>query len=194
MGKSYSNRGFWLVDQNPHNLPEPPQWWQRLVLDHDKMLRIMPSAVQRCYRLCRVARRDAQLGLNLIGQLHQHPDTQAMVKFGVVPELTLAEHAVRDTRITALLRSRDTWHLYGGDPDKRLAAIRREEAEQQAVRDREHEAQWDEVLSDSFRHVKEGYRTQIEPNSKARAAGLLKPLPLLPDRLPRSLTAPPVAF
>lgn len=194
MGKSYSNAGFWLVDQNPFNLPEPPPWWQRLVLDHDKMLRIMPSAVQRCYRLCRVARRESQLGLQLVGQLHQHPDTQAMVKFGVVPELTLTEHAVRDNRIVGLLRSRDTWRLFGGDPEKRLKAIRREEADMQAAVQQEHDAQWDEVLSDSFRHVKEGYRLQIEPNSKARAAGLLKPLPRLPDRLPPALTAPPVAF
>lgn len=183
-----ANAGFWLVDQNPFSLPEPPRWWQQRVLAYDKMLRLIPSQTEACYRLCRVARRKARLGLKLIGDLHTHPDTVAMIRFGVVPELTLTRHAIYSDRIIALLRSRDSWARWGGDPVKRAEAIEREEAAAEAVQQAERDAETDAMLTDTFRHVRYGYRVQTRADSLAGTLELLRPLPLLPVQIPPALT------
>lgn len=184
-----SNASFWLVDANPFNLPEPPLWWQQQVKTYDKMLRLIPSATDRCYRLCRIARRDARLGLKLLGDLHQHPDTRAMVKFGVVPELTLTPGAVFSSNIVGLLRSRDRWLQFGGDPNKEIKAIESAEAQVEAAAQRERDAEMDEVLTDSFRHVRYGTRGFTDRPEPRTAQ--LRPLPVLPAQLPATLTAPP---
>lgn len=183
-----SNARFWLVEANPFDLPEPPKWWQRAVLHYDKMLRIMPSQVQRCYRLCRIARHESRLGMKLIGDVHRHPDTTAMINFGVVPELTLTPHAVFSSHIIGILRSKDNWENWDNDPNKKADAIEREERDAEAAVKQAHEEQWDEVLSDSFRHVKYGYRETVQAE-KMFGTDFLEPLPVLPDSpLPRSLT------
>ncbi len=183
-----SNAGFWLVDANPFDLPEPPKWWQRSVLAHDKMLRLMPSQVDRCYRLCRVARREARVGLRLMGDLHKHPDTVAMVNFGVVPELTLTPQAVFSPTIIPLLRSRDRWLQFGGDPEKEIAALEQAEQQAEAQKKAVRDAEMDEVLTDSYRHVKYGYRATTQAERIFGDRSLLKPLPVLPAVLPRTLT------
>lgn len=184
-----NNRDFWLVDQNPFALPEPAKWWQQLVKTYDKFLRLMPSQTERAYRLCRIAGRDSRLGLKLVGDIHRHPDTVAMIKFGVVPELTLSPAAIASNQIVGLLRSRDTWLQFGGDAEKRVDAIEKAEASEEATMLQEHAAQTDEVLTDSFRHLKYGYRETVQARLPT---GLLKPLPPLPATLPASFLRSPL--
>lgn len=186
---------IWLVDKNPLDLPAPPAWWQQAVHDYDAMLRIMPSQTERRYRLCRIIRRDSRLGarlqtMKLATDLQRHPDTAAMMRFGVVPELTLAPHAIFSNAIVGLLRSRDTWLHYNADPTKRVKAIESAEQEKAEREQRDLDAWIDEVNTDSFRHVKYGYRAQTQA-SNVFGASFLMPLPELPLRLPRALTAPP---
>lgn len=184
---------IWLVDQNPLGLPAPPAWWQQAVHDYDPMLRIMPSQTERRYRLCRIIRRDSRLGarletMKLAADLQKHPDTKGMMRFGVVPELTLAPHAIFSQAIVGLLQSRDSWRHYGGDPEKRVKAIEQHERETAAREQTELDAWMDEVNTDSYRHIRYGYR---ETTQAQLGRAFLLPLPELPDRLPRALTAPP---
>jgi hypothetical protein len=176
---------FWLVDQNPFNLPPPPAWWVKLVLDYDKMLRLMPSQRDHAYRLCRRVRREARLGLRDV-VIHDHPDTRACVKFGVVPVMTLKPEAIHSPLIRATLQSRDLWGIHGGDPNKIVDAMERAEEAKQAAEDAEMDAWQDEVLTDSYRHVRAGYRTQVEVRATDRP---LQPLPTLPTELPAALAS-----
>lgn len=129
------------------------------------------------------------MGLRLIGDLHNHPDTIAMVKFGVVPELTLTPHAVGSPAIIPLLRSRDRWLQFGGDPEKEIAALEQTEQQAEAQRKAVRDAEMDAVLTDSYRHVKYGYRATTQAERIFGDGTLLKPLPVLPATLPRNLTA-----
>jgi hypothetical protein len=175
---------FWLVDQNPLNLPPPPAWWVKLVLDYDKMLRLLPSQTDRAYRLCRRVRREARLGLAAV--LHDHPDTRACIKFGVVPVMTLIPDAIYSPLIRATLMSRDLWNTFGGDPNKIVDAMEAAEEAKQALEDAEMDAWQDEVLSDSYRHVRMGYRPQVYVKTTDRP---LRPLPTLPAVLPPRLAS-----
>jgi len=176
-------RDFWLVDANPHNLPEPPQWWQRMVLDYDKMLRLMPSQTDRAYRLCRLVRAQARLGLKA-AVIHTHPDTTACIRFGIVPIMTLVPDAVHSANIIATLRSRDLWGMHGGDPHKIVDALEADEAAREARENAETAAWQDEILSDSYRHVKEGFRPFVQLPAPSNP---LRCLPQLPSELPGPL-------
>lgn len=146
---------IWLVDANPLRLEEPPLWWQQLVHDYDKMLRVMPSQKERVYRLCRVVRREARLGLQAM-VVHDHPDTRACIKFGVVPVAALHPWAIRSSKVIRDLRARDTWMMFGGDPNKLVDAMEAQEAEVAAAEQREADADQDERLTNAFRAIKYG--------------------------------------
>jgi hypothetical protein len=151
---------IWLVDQNPLDLPEPPAWWQQLVFDYDKMLRVMPSQKEAVYRLCRLVRKEARLGLQAM-VVHDHPDTRACIKFGIVPVAALHPWAIRSTKIIRDLRARDTWNLFGGDPTKIADAIEQQEANTDAVTQRESDAEQDELLTNAYRAIRYGRPDQV---------------------------------
>lgn len=182
---------IWLVDQNPFNLTEPPRWWQQLLYDYDKMLRIMPSQIDRAYRLCRVVRREARLGLQAM-VIHEHPDTRACIKFGVVPVATLAPWAIYSTKVLRDLQARDLWRIEQGDPNRIADRLDRQEREQEQREQRAADEHLDAINSDSYRHVKYGYRdlADVRQAWSRRQAGTaaplapLPPLPPLPSRKP----------
>lgn len=176
---------IWLVDQNPFDLPEPPRWWQTLVFDYDKMLRVMPSQRDQAYRLCRVVRRDARLGLNAV-VVHEHPDTVACIKFGVVPILTLLPHAVYSTHVIEVLRARDTWTLYGGDPHKLVDALEAQEHQAEAAREAERHAQLDEINTSLYRAIRYGRPEMFDLGNRPapRRPAPARPLPQLQNRDP----------
>lgn len=185
---------IWLVDRNPLALPAPPAWWQKAVYDYDSMLRVMPSQTERRYRLCRLIRRDSRLGARLASarqaaELQSHPDTRAMMRYSVVPELTLTPQAITSPLIVGLLQSRDKWRHWGQNPDGLVKAIEQAEADQAARDQAVIDAQLDAVNTDSFRHVKYGYRDLVQADRIfGEDLARLRPLPVLPDALPRTLT------
>ncbi len=194
---------IWLVDQNPFQLPPPPEWWQQLVFDYDKMLRVIPSQRERAYRLCRIVRREARLGLQA-AIVHDHPDTRACIKFGVVPVATLPEWAVRTPTIIRDLEARDTWKMHGGDPMKIADAIEGSEAAEAAKVQLASDEHLDAINSDTYRQIRYGFRAlsdvgqahQRATNIRANTLPALKPLPKLPTMQGASVLqsdAPPVA-
>lgn len=152
---------IWIVDQNPLQLPEPPQWWQDLVSGYDKMLRIMPSQKEHVYRLCRLVRREARLGLQTM-VVHDHPDTRAMIKFGCVPVAPVWPWAINSPNIIRDLRARDTWAIHGGDPNKIVDEIEANEKAAEAKQAEESSADFDERAANAFRAVKYGRPTQVD--------------------------------
>lgn len=176
---------IWICDQNPLNLDEPPLWWQTLVHDYDKMLRILPSQRERMYRLCRLVRREARLGLQAL-VLHDHPDTRACIKFGVVPVAALYPWAIRSDKIIRDLYARDTWRHHGGDPNKLVDAIEKGEYDVQQKADVESAQELDELSSNAYRAIRYGRPTQVDlgsmatPRTRRTTPADLPALPLLP--------------
>lgn len=152
---------IWLVDLNPLGLEEPPTWWQQLVFDYDKMLRVMPSQREHVYRLCRLVRQEARLGLSQM-VVHDHPDTRAMIKFGVVPIASLAPWAIRSNKIIRDLHARDTWRHHGGDVSKIVDDLEAAEAKTVATEDAEKHAELDEINSSVYRSIRYGRPTQVD--------------------------------
>lgn len=146
---------IWIAGtSNPHKLPEPPAWWQTIVYDYDKMLRILPSSKDRAYRLCRVARADARLGLQAMGEIHKHPDTVTMINHGLVPISTVMPWAVYSNKILRDLAARDSWKLEGGDPNKIVNRMEQMEAEAERKQDARRADELGQRSSDAFKHVK----------------------------------------
>lgn len=150
---------IWLVDQNPLNLPEPPQWWQDLVSGYDKMLRIMPSQKEHVYRLGRVVRREARLGLQTM-VVHDHPDTRAMIKFGCVPIAPVYPWAIHSTAIIRDLRARDTW--VNGGANKVVDMLEAAEKKTRDYDQAQADADIDERSASAFRAVKYGRPVQVD--------------------------------
>lgn len=173
---------IWLVDANPLHLDEPPRWWQTLVYDYDKMLRVMPSQREHAYRLCRLVRVEARLGLSQM-VVHDHPDTRACIKFGVVPIATLPLWAVRSDKVIHDLQARDTWRHFGGDPHKITDAIERQEADAQAAIDREADAALDERSTNAYRAIRYGRPAfaDLGEGFARHDRAFLPPLPALPS-------------
>ena len=161
---------IWLSTvPNPLQLPEPPGWWQTLVFDYDKMLRLFPSQREHLYRLCRVVRREARLGLQTM-VVHEHPDTRIAIQHGIVPIAGLYPWAITSTKIIRDLRDRDLWRLYNGDVNQLLAAIERGEHEAEQAQERERDAAIDESNTSAFRAIKYGRPESILVGHHARPA------------------------
>jgi hypothetical protein len=144
---------IWLKTPNPLGLAEPPTWWQKLVFDYDKMLRIFPSQIEHAYRLCRRVRREARLGLSTM-VIHKHPDTVLMIQHGVVPVSTVLPWAITSTKILRDLRARDTWAQ--GGAEKVVKQIEQQEHDAARTRQRAADAEQGEMLTNMFRAVKYG--------------------------------------
>lgn len=161
---------IWIADTNKFNLPAPPAWWQKIVFDYDKMLRLLPSRKDRLYRLGRVARRDAQLGLQSM-TFHTHPDTQMMIQHGLVPISSVMPWAITSTKILRDLKARDLWAngakderglerlLDDIDESENVAAV---QAERQAAQELDHRN------ADGYRYMKAMLGERISINEADR--------------------------
>jgi hypothetical protein len=125
------------------------------------MLRILPSQKERVYRLCRVVRREARLGLSAM-VLHDHPDTRACIRFGVVPVAAVHPWATRSNKIIRDLFERDTWRHGGGDPNRIVDQM--EAAEQKAKDDRQvtADAELDDLNANAYRAIRYGRPIQVD--------------------------------
>lgn len=146
---------IWINEVNPFNLPEPPGWWQQTVFDYDKMLRILPSQKDRVYRLGRIVRREARLGLSAMREVHRHPDTTMMIRHGLVPISTVLPWAIHSTKILRDLKARDLWREFKDERglDRYLAEV--DEAEARAAQSQQArlDDQMDQRNADAFRYV-----------------------------------------
>ena len=98
----------WLCGpgENPFNLPMPPPWWLTMLVSYDADLAIMPSKKECAYRLVQKAVSAKPMGL-IANLAFAHPDTVAMIKYGVVPVATVPPWAVRSDKIIRDLMKRD---------------------------------------------------------------------------------------
>lgn len=176
---------IWIADQNPLGLEEPPAHWQQALFDYDKMLRIMPSQKDRVYRLCRVVRHEARLGLQAM-VVHEHPDTRACIRFGVVPIATLMPWAIYSPqRVLRDLRARDTWTMHGGDPNKIVDDIERQEAAAEAKTIAAGHEELDARSASAYRAIRYGRPELFDikrayERSPIRPVDPEPPLPALP--------------
>jgi hypothetical protein len=174
---------IWLKTPNPLKLEAPPLWWQQLVFDYDKMLRIMPSQIENMYRLCRLVRREARLGLQAM-VIHEHPDTVQMIKHGTVPVAAVFPWAIRSNKIIRDLQARDTW-LQGG-AEKVVEKIEKQEREAEAQQQHLADAEQDALLTNAFRAVKFGRpgHVHLEGGPKGERRRRLARQPLRPVPAP----------
>lgn len=179
---------IWLVDKNPFQLPEPPQWWQDMVYDYDKMLRILPSQTEACYRLARIVRQEARLGLNAM-VVHDHPDTRAMINFGVVPVASVHSWAINSDKIIRDLRARDLWNIAGGDPNKIVDLVEGGERRAAEAQQAEADGELDERNTSAYRAIKYGRPELFDiklAHERQGDAGRLTLKPALPPLPPFS--------
>lgn len=169
---------IWLSTPNPRELSPPPQWWQDLVYDYDKMLRVMPSQKDYAYRLCRVVRAEAQMGLQAM-VVHKHPDTVEMIKHGVIPISTLSGRW--KPAIVAELASRDIWAAH---PDAQTAVDIVEQrlvdsaARVEARRDAEGADELDQRSADAYKFIQytKGERVGLRDINRGRGPRSVKVL------------------
>jgi hypothetical protein len=146
---------IWINETNPYHLPEPPAWWQNIVYDYDKMLRLLPSQKDRVYRLGRLVRREARLGLSAMQEVHKHPDTVMMIRHGLVPISTVLPWAIHSSKILRDLRARDLWREFGDERglDRYLAQLDETEAQAKAREQAALDAEMDQRNADAFKYV-----------------------------------------
>lgn len=189
MGAIPFRQGLWLPHiPNPRGLAAPSRHFERELLRYDKMLRLFPSQVEHLYRLVRVCRREARMGLQA-ATLHKHPDTVICVQEGVLPISGLLPWALQSPeRVIRDLRARDLWLHGGSDPNKALdtleaimdATEQRNTARQQA----DAEGELDERSTAAFRWLKYGMPGFV-------GAPVLTPATPLPA--PQAVSPPAVA-
>lgn len=113
--------GNWIPDQNPHQLPKPPDWALRKFYDFDHMLVIIPSRNRPVkgerpqYLLARRAVQSAGLGKEALFE-NKHPDTNMLWVNGLVPIAPLrwksGDQTWRESDVDLLLgelKARDLW-------------------------------------------------------------------------------------
>jgi hypothetical protein len=153
------------------------------------MLRVIPSQRDRAYRLCRLVRREARLGLQA-AVVHNHPDTQTCIQQGMVPIATLPLWAVSSPLIIRELRDRDLWNQQGGDPTKIADSLDALEADRAREIQAAADEELDHINSDAYRQIRFGLRAAADMGlaheraaTNARA-GTLPALPALPPLNP----------
>jgi hypothetical protein len=170
---------------NRFDLKVPSRAFQRAIIRYDKMLRLFPSQVEPVYRLVRLCRAEARLGLNVMKDLHTHPDTVVCINEGVLPISELLPWAVdAPERVIRDLRARDTW-LHGGKdaadaPDKLIALMEENSRREQAHQRAEADGDFDERASTAFRWLRYGppaWSKNPAPAESPEADFKLAPLP-----------------
>lgn len=162
MGRRNPNdHALWLGHvTNPFGLTAPTAHFQRALTGYDKMLRLFPSQIESVYRLVRVCRREARLGLNAM-VVHDHPDTRICIQEGVLPIGPLMPWAIGQPELVLRdLQARDTWLHGGADPEKAIAKITetmdRTEQAQREYDARQGEEEFDERSSMAYRWLRYG--------------------------------------
>jgi hypothetical protein len=160
---------IWIADVNRFHLPPPPRWWQNRVSGYDKMLRLLPSQVQPVYRLCRLVRREARLGLQAM-VVHDHPDTRMLIRHGCVPVATLTPRgAAWSPLISRDLTDRDMWAYKNADAV--LAAIERGEQARAAAEERTYRDNLQHVNAEGFRSMKTALGERVSLDDVHRGRG-----------------------
>lgn len=162
---------IWIGDENPFGLSAPPRWWQDLVSDYDSQLRVIPSQKEIAYRLCRLVRREARLGLSSI--VHEHPDTRLMIRLGLVPVATLS--GAWRPGIVAELRGRDLWAA--GGADAAVETMEAAEAQKSQQTERSASDEFDARAADAFRSMQyaKGERLSLRDINRGRRGRPLDP-------------------
>jgi hypothetical protein len=157
----------WIEQLNPFNLARPGEWWLKLLHDYDDQLRVFWSQKEPAFRLARVVRREARLGLSAM-TVHQHPDTVIMIQHGCVPVSTLVPWAVQSDKVIRDLMARDLWR--NGGADKTVDQLEAQEAEEEARQDRNRLHNLDHLNGDAFRSLKQrkGERLVLSDANRGR--------------------------
>jgi hypothetical protein len=124
----------------------------------------MPSQKDPVYRLCRLVRREARLGLTDSVALHTHPDTIEMIRHYCIPVATLYRF---DTKIVAELKSRDLWDPANQDYVDKLEA-RETVAEEKLDTERGNDLL--DTAADAYRGLKviKGERVSLRDINRGR--------------------------
>lgn len=120
-----------IHDQNPFNLPPPPAWWLRRLYDYDSQLVVIPSRVDRVYRLAR--RTWNTVGITAVAVIDRHNDSAMLATYGLVPVTSILGWGVWGTNIFNELRRRDIWAAGGAEAYVK-AADEFDESQRQAKR------------------------------------------------------------
>lgn len=105
----------WIGDQNPYNLPAPPDWWLRKLYERDSALRIFPGLTQPCYR---VGRRTPRA--TLLKPIALESETNRMMHAGCIPVVSLKPGCTWNDDFFMWLERNDTWKFRGPTVDDKL--------------------------------------------------------------------------
>jgi hypothetical protein len=119
-----------IPDRNPFNLQEPPEWWLKCLYDFDQDLVIVPSRMERLYRLARRARKSP--GIGPLAILDRQADTAMLASYRLIPVTSIISWGVWGTHIFNELRARDLWRA--GGATKYIQTLEAFEAEQERKR------------------------------------------------------------
>lgn len=117
----------WIADENPFNMPAPPDWWLTALADLHPRIVIFPGITEQVYR---VAERLPRRFLAAV----PHPETVRMVKHGCVPLCSLLPTIVWNEDFLKWLDAHDKWALAANPEDAGAAA-----ADRLDELDRQHE-------------------------------------------------------
>lgn len=183
----------WIADDNPFNLPAPPEWFLKRLFDFDAQLVLIPSrrevlGVPPAYLLCRRRLYSANAG-DVLMLDNKNPDTNMCFVHSVLPIAPLRFNngatTFTETGCDSLLtelRSRDTWALTkagGGNEDAAWEAVEAAEAAQK-------QKQRTNLREDFYHKARDAYRSlkaRTGQRNKRASDTRVAPTPPQPQRV-----------
>lgn len=165
----------YIEDENPFNLPAPPAWWLRRLLDFDESLVVIPSRQDHVYKLAQ--RRPLTLPEHITNQaLWKFSDTRMLAKHGLIPITSIRSDAHWDNPAIWVDLAERAPHRQGG-AEKMAAKIEAMEARAKAARDKTIDDNNTERAKDGWKHYQAltGARTSLA-TPRRLAPGQLAPL------------------
>lgn len=126
----------YLADENPFNLPAPPDWFLTALKDRDRDLVIMTSKLQPVYRL---ARRTTK-SLGLVKAALRDGDTARMVTHRLIPVTSILPTIKWGATVFQWLDDHDVWKVGGVDAAERRLIAQDDARLKQVQRDQDSEA------------------------------------------------------
>lgn len=160
-----------INDNNPFNLPKPPEYWLDRLREFDDSLVVIPSRQDCVYRLAQ--RRPPDPNITLANQLMKDGgDTQMLSSNGLVPVTTIRANPRWDNPLMwKELAERAPWRQGGAEAV--IEKIEKAEANKEAELAAQTDAHLDYLGRDGWNYynMKRGLRSRMwSPKIKERAA------------------------
>lgn len=160
MRQAVSELHNWLEDENPMNLPAPPQAWLQKLHDFDDSLVVLPSRQMYCYRLAQ--RRTPDRKSHLVHHLAADSDSNMLARYGLVPVTSIIATCKWDNPVMwEDLRQRMPSRMGGAEQFEKQLLARERQVELDKLAERDDMTTIVAKDAKKFYDLKRGVRTTL---------------------------------